>query len=110
MPTSGKIHIVELVIVSETTDDAQRYQEVLTAIGEILREVLHQPELAISDAALLRDELGLDSADIAELIVELEARTLIPLPDELLEPTEDGDPLATVGSLARTVSGQHVDR
>ncbi|HEX4225772.1 MAG TPA: acyl carrier protein [Pseudonocardiaceae bacterium] len=109
MPTSAKIHIVELV-TSTDTDDAKRYHDVLAAIGEILREVLHQPELTISDAALLRDELGLDSADIAELIVELEARTLIPLPDELLEPTDAGDPLASVGSLARTVSGQHVDR
>lgn len=109
MPTSRKIHNIELV-TSTDTDDAQRYQEVLAAIGEILREVLHQPELTVPDAALLRDELGLDSADIAELIVELEARTRIPLPDGLLEPTEDGDPLATVGSLARTVSGQHADR
>ena len=110
MPASIKIHIVELVTISETTDDLQRYQEVLAAIGDIVREVLHQPELIVSASTSLREELGLDSADIAELIVELEARTLVPLPDELLEPTGDGDPLATAGSLARTVSGHHVDR
>jgi acyl carrier protein len=105
MPTGLKIHSVELVTVTDTSDDAQRYQEVLAIIGEIVREVLHQPELTVSAAASLREELGLDSADIAELIVELEARTSISLPDDLLEPTDDGDPLATVGSLARTVSG-----
>jgi acyl carrier protein len=110
MPASIKIHRVELVTISETTDDLQRYQEVLASIGDIVREVLHQPDLTVAAGTSLREELGLDSADIAELIVELEARTRVPLPDELLEPTDDGDPLATVGSLARTVSGQHVDR
>lgn len=105
-----KIDNVDPVSTSDTTDDPEHYQGVLAAIDEIVREVLHQPELPIAEGALLRDELGLDSADIAELIVELEARIGIPLPDDLLEPTETYDPLATVGSLARTVAGRHVDR
>lgn len=79
-------------------------QRIRTAIGEIVREVLRQPELDVAPDSRLREDLGLDSADIAELVVALEARLGVPLPDRLLEPTDTGDPLATVAALAATVA------
>ncbi|HEX3779442.1 MAG TPA: acyl carrier protein [Pseudonocardiaceae bacterium] len=98
------------MIKTDPAGEGQRYQLLLASIGDIVREVLHRPELVVSEEANIREELGLDSADVAELIVEIEARTGVPLPDDLLEPTDDDDPLATVGSLASVVaahSGQH---
>lgn len=79
-------------------------QRIRTAIGEIAREVLRAPELDIAPELRLREDLGLDSADIAELVVALEARLEVPLPDRLLEPTDDVDPLATVATLAAAVA------
>jgi acyl carrier protein len=80
-----------------------RSEQVREAIGQIAAEILREPGLAVSSDDDLRDGLGLDSADVAELIVRLEEQLGVRLPDDALQVRDDEDPLATVGSLARTV-------
>lgn len=85
--------------------------ETVTAIREqiasIAREILRAPELEITGNEPLRDQLGLDSADLAELLVTLEERTGVALQDDALAPKDGTDPLATVDSLATLVAEEH---
>jgi acyl carrier protein len=104
MPNGAVIHNISRMINTDPAGEGQRYELLIAAIGDIVRDVLHRPELVVTADQDIREELGLDSADVAEMIVEIEARTGVPLPDDLLEPTEQRDPLATVGSLASTVA------
>jgi acyl carrier protein len=72
-------------------------------VSELVRSItasllLVSPESIRTDA-LLRDELGLDSADIAELIVSLEEQLKIPLPDKPFNSDNGADPLRSVESL-----------
>lgn len=73
------------------------------AVTAIVRNILTDQTVAVRPDQDLREDLGLDSADVAELLVELEVRLGVDLPDTVFEPTDDGDPLATVGSLVDTV-------
>lgn len=75
-------------------------------IRSIVREILREPDLPVAPDEELRDQLGLDSADIAELLVSLEARLGISFPDTVLEPGADDDPLSTVATLAEAVAAE----
>jgi acyl carrier protein len=104
MPSDPAIHNIGRMIDIHPAGEGRRYDLLIAAIGDIVRDVLHRPELVVTADQDIREELGLDSADVAELIVEIETRTGVPLPDDLLEPTDERDPLATVGSLASAVA------
>jgi acyl carrier protein len=83
------------------TESADRVAAVARAV---LRDITADPGLDPRRESSLREDLGLDSADTAELLVELEARLGRELPDGLFAPTAAGDPLATVGALVDTVA------
>ncbi len=70
---------------------------VLDTISLVVRNILADQGAEVRREQDLRDDLGLDSADIAELLVELEARLGVELPD-------DCGPLGTVGHLADAVA------
>lgn len=73
-------------------------------IRSAIRGILREPELPVTSDDGLRDQLGLDSADLAELVVTLEERLGVSLPDTALAPTATRDPLSTVAKLADTVA------
>lgn len=75
-------------------------------IRSIVREILREPELPVAGDEELRDQLGLDSADIAELLVSLEVRLGVSFPDTILEPNVEHDPLSTVATLAEAVAAE----
>ena len=78
---------------------------VLDTISLVVRNILVDQGAEIRRDQDFRDDLGLDSADIAELLVELESRLGVELPDTLFAPTESRDPLGTVGHLVDVVAG-----
>jgi acyl carrier protein len=73
------------------------------AVAAIVRNILADQTIDVSPDLDLRADLGLDSADVAELLVELAVRLGVDLPDTVFEPTDDGDPLSTVGTLTDAV-------
>lgn len=79
--------------------------EIRREIRSVVREILREPDLPVTADAELRDQLGLDSADIAELLVSLESRLGVSFPDTLLESNTEHDPLSTVSSLAEALVG-----
>lgn len=81
---------------------------VLETICMVVRNILVDQGVEIRRDQDFRGDLGLDSADVAELLVELEARLGVELPDRLFEPTESLDPLGTVGHLADVVAAHCV--
>lgn len=78
---------------------------VLDTISLVVRNILADQGAEVRRDQDLREDLGLDSADIAELLVELEARLGVALPDTVFTPTDDLDPLGTVGQLVDAVAG-----
>ncbi|WP_083934019.1 acyl carrier protein [Sciscionella marina] len=86
------------------TTSTETLARVHAEIVAVAREILREPELAIAPEDDLREQLGLDSADLAELLVMLEERLGVPLPERALIPSADWDPLATVDTLTRTVA------
>ncbi|MBV8932635.1 MAG: acyl carrier protein [Kutzneria sp.] len=89
-----------------TKSHAELSEQVGATVRAIIREILREPSLVVDSDDDLRDQLGLDSADLAELIVQLENRLGVGLPDDTFELTDDGDPLGTVGSVTRAVAGR----
>jgi acyl carrier protein len=76
---------------------------VLDTISLVVRNILADQGADVRRDQDLRDDLGLDSADIAELLVELEARLGVALPDTVFVPAAGRDPLGTVGYLVDAV-------
>ena len=81
---------------------------VLDTVAQVVRNILVDQSAEIRRDQDFRADLGLDSADIAELLVELEARLGVELPDTLFEPTEGLDPLGSVGHLVDVVAAHCV--
>ena len=77
---------------------------VLDTISLVVRNILADQGAQVRPDQDLREDLGLDSADIAELLVELESRLGMELPDTVFAPTDDLDPLSTVGHLVDAVA------
>lgn len=90
-------------MINAATETVERVRE---EIRSVAREILREPDLAITPQDELREQLGLDSADLAELVVTLETNLGIALPDTALAPADDADPLSTVDTLARAVAAE----
>jgi acyl carrier protein len=56
-------------------------EEILQATSEVCAEILGVSPGAVTPSALLRDDLGADSLDFAELAMALEDRTGVQIPD-----------------------------
>ncbi|SVC15454.1 uncharacterized protein METZ01_LOCUS268308 [marine metagenome] len=69
-------------------------------IKEIIAKQLGLDESEIKDEALFIDDLGADSLDTVELILELEEQFEIEIPDE------DAEELTTVGKLVNYINEQ----
>lgn len=95
-------------MINTATETVDR---VRAEIRSVTREILREPDLTIGPDDELRDRLGLDSADLAELVVTLETNLEATLPDAALAPSEETDPLSTVDTLANAVAAEidHAD-
>ncbi|MCP9456011.1 MAG: acyl carrier protein [Nitrospira sp.] len=71
--------------------------EIMTQIVQALASYLKRDPSTITDAHHLRDDLGLDSVAVIELLFEIEDRFKIQIPDQ------DLPSLSTVGSVAAYV-------
>ena len=77
-------------------------EEVLQAVREICAEILGMSPSAVTPTALLRDELGADSLDFAEMVMALEDRTGVSIPEEKFKDVNCAEDV--VGLVLRTVS------
>ena len=59
--------------------------EVLTAVREVTVEVLGVEPADVVETATLKDDLGADSLDLVELVMALEERLEVTIPEEELE-------------------------
>jgi acyl carrier protein len=75
-------------------------QRVFDSMAALLPRVLAHEIPAVSDGTLLRDELGLRSTTMLELLLELEAELGIQIDVEEI----DADDMNTVGDLAAFVA------
>ena len=69
-------------------------------IKQVIAEKLGLDESAIKDEASFIDDLGADSLDTVELILELEEKFEVEIPDE------DAEELTTVGKLVNYINEQ----
>lgn len=69
-------------------------------VSEIIAKHANMKVSEISDDSNLQDDLGLDSLDIVEVVLELETEFGIEIPDE------DADKFSTVGSVIKYVEGK----
>ncbi len=72
-------------------------QEIVSKIIQALAHYLKRDPASITEAHHLRDDLGLDSVAVIELLFEIEERFKIQIPDQ------DLPGLSTVGSVAAYV-------
>jgi len=56
-------------------------EELFQATKEVCTEILGVPKDTVTPSALLRDDLGADSLDFAELVMALEDRTGLHIPE-----------------------------
>ena len=84
--------------------DADLRQRVFDSIGTLLPRVLGREIPAISDSTLLMSDLGLRSATMLELLLELEDNLEIQIDVEDI----DRDGMNTVGNLADFVASHSI--
>jgi acyl carrier protein len=75
-------------------------EEIMTHIRAAAAEVLSVDESAVVEGASFGDDLDADSLDLVELVMALEDRLDIVIPEEELESVK------TVGDAARLVEGK----
>ena len=75
-------------------------EEVKQKINDILKNLIDVDESEITEDANLIKDLGLDSLDYAELVMEFEQGFDIKIPDT------DAEHLATVGQIYEYISGK----
>ena len=73
---------------------------VFTTLKEVAAEVLGVEESAVTESASFKDDLDADSLDLVELVMALEERLDISVPEEDLEGIE------TVGQALDLVAGK----
>ncbi|HEY1620963.1 MAG TPA: phosphopantetheine-binding protein [Streptosporangiaceae bacterium] len=81
--------------------DAELRQQVYDAIGELLPRVLGREIPEMTEASLLMSELGMRSANMLELLLELEESLEIQID---VEDIDQGN-VSSVGDLADFVAG-----
>lgn len=77
-------------------------EEILDQVKEILVEKLDVDEASVTEEASLRDDLGADSLDLVELIMDLEERFGVKISDE------DAQGITTVAEAVDFIS-EHAD-
>jgi acyl carrier protein len=88
-----------------TTDiDATLRQRVFDSVGELLPRVLGRELPALTDSTTLMNDLGMRSANMLELLLELEESLEIQIDVEDI----DQDNMNSVGDLADFVAGHAV--
>jgi acyl carrier protein len=69
-------------------------------VKRIIAHLIAMDEDQITDSASFEDDLGVDSLDVLEIIMEIETKFKIDIPDE------DAEKLTTVGSLVRYIKAK----
>lgn len=76
--------------------DTELRQQIIANVDALAARVLHRAVPAMSESTKLREDLGMTSVTILELILELEEALAIEVDVESL----DGEHTATIGALA----------
>jgi acyl carrier protein len=58
---------------------------VLEKLSKIIRDILEEPTLTIRPESRLGDDIGADSLDIAEIVIDSEHKFSILIPDNIVE-------------------------
>ena len=73
---------------------------ILTTLKEVAAEILSVDEDAVVEGAAFKDDLGADSLDLVELVIALEERLHVTIPeDELAQ-------IGTVGQAVDLIAGK----
>ena len=73
-------------------------------VKEIIVQELSVPEEKVKDSSTFESDLRADSLDVVELVMELEEKFEIEIPEE------DFEHIRTVGDLVRYIEGKLADR
>lgn len=73
-------------------------------VKEIIVQELSVPEEKVKESSTFESDLRADSLDVVELVMELEEKFEIEIPEE------DFDQIKTVGDLVRYIEGKLADR
>lgn len=68
--------------------------EIFDKISQMIKEQMHHEDMEVTEDTSLKDELGVDSIDLMEFVVNLEDEFSIEIPDDDIETIEQlGDML-----------------
>ncbi|AWN17987.1 MULTISPECIES: acyl carrier protein [Bacteria] len=68
--------------------------EIFDKISQMIKEQMHHEDMEVTEETSLKDELGVDSIDLMEFVVNLEDEFSIEIPDDDIETIEQlGDML-----------------
>ena len=68
--------------------------EIFDKISQMIKEQMHHEDMEVTEETSLKDELGVDSIDLMEFVVDLEDEFSIEIPDDDIETIEQlGDML-----------------
>ena len=68
--------------------------EIFDKISQMIKEQMHHENMEVTEETSLKDELGVDSIDLMEFVVNLEDEFSIEIPDDDIETIEQlGDML-----------------
>ena len=68
--------------------------EIFDKISQMIKEQMHHEDMEVTEETSLKDELGVDSIDLIEFVVNLEDEFSIEIPDDDIETIEQlGDML-----------------
>ncbi|EFQ58279.1 acyl carrier protein [Streptococcus downei] len=59
--------------------------EIFDKISQMIKEQMHHEDMEVTEDTSLKDELGVDSIDLMEFVVNLEDELSIEIPDDDIE-------------------------
>ncbi len=59
--------------------------EIFDKISQMIKEQMHHEDMEVTEETSLKDELGVDSIDLMEFVVNLEDELSIEIPDDDIE-------------------------
>lgn len=62
--------------------------DIFAKISQMIKEQMHQEAFEVSEETNLKDELGVDSIDLMEFVVNLEDEFSLEIPDDDIETIE----------------------